>query len=64
MKTIEELEFRAKSDIEEDLDSIYDVAANVGQQVANVKHMTSFVKLVMRDIASNEDEFSHLLDMI
>jgi hypothetical protein len=60
MKTMEELKQRALDDIENEVDTVYDIAAEQNQQVANVKHMTWFINLVMLDIALNDPEFSHL----
>lgn len=64
MKTMSDLKQRALDDIENEVDTVYDIAADQGQQVANIKHMDSFVNTVMLDIALNEEEFAHLANQI
>jgi len=59
--TLEQLAARAQEAIDNNEDYVYDLAAECSQQVGNVKHMSWFKKSVMRDIAENQAEYSHLL---
>lgn len=53
--TIEDLMKRAKVAIEEDEPVIYDVAANEGQVVNNVKHMRWFIEAVAQELGATEE---------
>ena len=59
-KTAQDLLSRAEEAIENDEDFIYDVAANVGQMVGNVKHMRWFLRAVANWLIEDAEEWSHL----
>jgi len=58
--TTEDLLARAKSAIERDEDFVYDIAADVGQMVDNVKHMRWFVEAVANWLIDNTGKWSRL----
>lgn len=58
--TAEDLLARAEGAIERDEDFIYDVAAETGQMVGNVKHMRWFVEAVADWLIDNTGKWSHL----
>jgi rubrerythrin len=51
---------RAEEAIENDEHFIYDVAADVGQNVDNVRHMRWFLRAVANWLIEDEDKWSHL----
>ena len=59
-KTAQDLLSRAEEAIENDEDFIYDVAADVGQMVGNVKHMRWFLRAVANWLIEDTEEWSHL----
>lgn len=58
--TAKDLLSRAEDAIENDEHFIYDVAADVGQQVDNVRHMRWFLKAVANWLIEDEEKWSHL----
>lgn len=58
--TVDDLLARARSAIEQDESFIYDVAAETGQMVDNVKHMPWFVKAVANWLIDNTGKWSRL----
>jgi rubrerythrin len=59
-KTARDLLGRAEEAIENDEDFIYDVAADAGQMVGNVKHMRWFLHAVANWLIEDAEEWSHL----
>jgi hypothetical protein len=58
--TAKELLSRAEEAIENDEHFIYDVAADTGQMVDNVRHMKWFLRAVANWLIEDEDKWSHL----
>lgn len=58
--TVDDLLARARSAIERDESFVYDVAAETGQIVDNVKHMPWFVEVVANWLIDNTGRWSRL----
>ncbi len=61
MITIENLKTRARNAIEKDEHFIYDVAAEHGQMLENVKHMDWFLIEVCRCLCNDYQKYQHLI---